>query len=521
MKKFLQEKWKTKDIEFGVFLLFLLGMAVYYGWRLFALTPWYDELYTYYYFISRGPLYAAIHWPLPNNHVGYSVLSGFLDLFGNSAIGLRGISWMSSTLSLCLLFAIGKKCLPKGFAMVPVFLFSAMGLVNQLAVQGRGYALSTCLYLTAFYELLQICQEKKQQKKHYIIFAIALVWALYTLPSSVYFVIPICVIGGAVLLLQKRNREFIKIFITAVISAVCTIVLYAVIWLAIGSNLLSKTEGGSFFEQGHVSIILYAPFKALQTGIRYMLDTPYIQSVEREGYLSLFGSWIKNLLEYYYSGLSVLLMVFIVIGIAAVIWKMVRCKEVREKGILEWFLLVSFLLTPLMLIIQASLPYYRVFSYFGIPVALLVTWLFVQIIEIIRKPGLAYSVTLFAGALCVTILVLPGSRAQYGDREAAAADALLSMNPEPGDNICVTDCDSEYLLKYMYDIETVQYEPADADYALFDKALVPIAGEFEQMDSAEAWKYYLTPDEISMEEMEKEMEICYENDRFVLYRKRK
>ncbi|MDE7133455.1 MAG: hypothetical protein K2O65_16970, partial [Lachnospiraceae bacterium] len=63
------------DIEATVFILFILGLAVYYGWRMFALTPWYDELYTYYYFISRGPVYAAIHWPLPNNHIGYSVLS--------------------------------------------------------------------------------------------------------------------------------------------------------------------------------------------------------------------------------------------------------------------------------------------------------------------------------------------------------------------------------------------------------------------------------------------------------------
>ena len=60
--------------------LFVIGMAAYYLWRMFAITPQYDELYTYYSFISRGPLYAAIHWPLPNNHVGYSVLSAFLSV---------------------------------------------------------------------------------------------------------------------------------------------------------------------------------------------------------------------------------------------------------------------------------------------------------------------------------------------------------------------------------------------------------------------------------------------------------
>ena len=55
-------------------------MAVIYGRMMYVNRPWYDELYTYYYFISKGPVYAAIHWPVPNNHIGYSVLSAFLDL---------------------------------------------------------------------------------------------------------------------------------------------------------------------------------------------------------------------------------------------------------------------------------------------------------------------------------------------------------------------------------------------------------------------------------------------------------
>ena len=98
------------DIETVVFLLFFLFMAGYYGWRMFALTPWYDELYTYYYFISRGPVYAAIHWPLPNNHIGYSVLSACLGICGSPAVALRGISYLSSLGSLLLVFLIGRKC---------------------------------------------------------------------------------------------------------------------------------------------------------------------------------------------------------------------------------------------------------------------------------------------------------------------------------------------------------------------------------------------------------------------------
>ena len=109
-RKFLPDK------EDKMFALWFVWMAVYYCFRMFSLTPWYDELYTYYYFISRGPVYAAIHWPLPNNHVGYSVLSGFLDLLGNPVLGLRGISYLAALANLLLLYKIGKKCFSEGWS---------------------------------------------------------------------------------------------------------------------------------------------------------------------------------------------------------------------------------------------------------------------------------------------------------------------------------------------------------------------------------------------------------------------
>ena len=113
-------------------------MAVYYGYRMFFLTPWYDELYTYYYFISKGPLYAAIHWPLPNNHVGYSVLSACFDFLGNAYIGLRGVSYLCALVNMYLIYRIAGKYMKEQMAFATVILYISMNLVNQLAVQGRG-----------------------------------------------------------------------------------------------------------------------------------------------------------------------------------------------------------------------------------------------------------------------------------------------------------------------------------------------------------------------------------------------
>ena len=200
---FVAGKKREHSREDMVFLLFFFAMAVYYGRRMFLLTPWYDELYTYYYFISRGPVYAAIHWPLPNNHVGYSTLSACLGIFGCAPVALRGVSYLCSLGSLVLLYRLSQKCLADRIALIPVFLFAGMYMVNQLAVQGRGYALVTFCYLTALMSLYGIVAEKRNSKCNYIVFGASLVTALWAIPSSLYVVMPICLIGGFVLLLDR------------------------------------------------------------------------------------------------------------------------------------------------------------------------------------------------------------------------------------------------------------------------------------------------------------------------------
>ena len=130
-------------------ILFTICMTGYYGWRMFALDPWYDELYTYYSFISKGPVYAAIHWPVPNNHVMYSVVSAFLNIFGNSYISLRGISFLASAGNLVLLYCLAGKFMNKVLSLGCVALYSGFYLVNYISIQGRGYTMAISFYLIA------------------------------------------------------------------------------------------------------------------------------------------------------------------------------------------------------------------------------------------------------------------------------------------------------------------------------------------------------------------------------------
>lgn len=540
-------KRKKPDLETIIFLVFLLVMVFYYGWRMFALTPWYDELYTYYYFISRGPLYAAIHWPLPNNHVGYSTLSACLSIFGSSAVALRGVSYLCSMGSLVLLFRIGRKLFDSGMAMIPVFLFAGLNLVNNLAVQGRGYALVTFCYLTAIWELLHIVAERRGRKGDYILFGISLVMALWALPSSVYVVVPICLIGGWTALLQKQYKQLKRLIVTSLLSALGTVGLYSVLWLAIGSNLLVKTEGSVYYGMGHVSVILHAPFAALKSGIDYMLATPYIQSVPREGFFTQFKEWLQTLFGTHFTYVSgghegIGYAVIFAAGAILLTCKIVKRFQNREYSqpdrllgdigtdegqqaiqknryeiFTEWYLILTIIFLPLFLIIQCTLPYYRVFSFAGVMVVLLITWLIQWVTE--RECKLQRSVRIAAVIISAMLCLADFSvnSQSYSIRDELIKDAYEQIDINNMQTIAVTDCDQEYLLLYLYGIgeEKVSRQIAEADMVLVDKYL--LGRDYDYRELPEEWKFYLTQEEMPMDYLEQEMEPVYENWHFVLY----
>ena len=539
--KFINMEKLKKDYEKTGFLIFLLIMAVYYGYRLFALTPWYDELYTYYYFISRGPVYAAIHWPVPNNHVGYSVLSAFLDYFGNPYIGLRGVSYLCALANLILIFRIGRRFLKKGLSLVAVLLYASMNLVNQMAVQGRGYTLGITCYLTAFYCLTFICKEFRTAYRYYVVFGMSLVLGLYTLPSDVYFVLPVCMTGGIYLLYQAlleskesklpvRKSEYIrklgKLITVSILAAIVTIGLYALIWLAIGSNLLIKDETGLYYGMSHVKMILTAPFDALRTGMEYMPSTPYIQSVERQGYFGRLLQWMKTLMNWYYDGFSSLFLIIVLIGICLLIWKLISGIRRKEKDNILFliFLLSGILCIPLFLTIQCALPYYRVFTYGGVLLAFLVAWMFPVILEIYDKavfdkkiPSRTQrKVVIVVGLIgLITLLssfwVNDAHHGQYSMREYQIQDALSHSDIEKAENICVTDCTQQYLMKFLYDITCENTVIEGSDYLLLDKKMMD--PEYNEME----WEFYHYYNTIPWDYVKDNMKQVYENESFVLY----
>ncbi len=558
--------------ERAVFFLLLAVMAVYYGYRMSALTPWYDELYTYYCFISKGPVYAAIHWPLPNNHVGYSVLSGFLDYLGDPYIGLRGVSYVCALVNMCLLYKISKRYLDAWVPLAVVLLYISMDLVNQLAVQGRGYTLGITCFLTAWLCMAVICEQRAFPRKVYVIYAIALVLGLYAVSSNVYWVVPLCLSGGIYLLIRgvqevkkeegerkklplsflktESGHKLAKLVAASLAAALGTVFLYTIIWAAIGSNLLVKDKASAFYGLSHIKMLLRSPFAAIERGMGYMLATPYIQSEERAGFGGRLFDWLISLSGHYYRWAAVVVAVWL-IGIFFLVFKIRRSIAAGRKMRWSWgeeqtapgyhqpiqafgafpreghpdrlllylILLIEIVFVPLCLLIQCKRPYYRVFTYGGVLLAVLLGVLISWILKGISAIGkakwraghLSTIAFLLAVAISVKCLGSFGYNQQYGTREHEIEDAFSKADIGKWDNFCVTDCYQEYLLYFLYGIRCENREIEGADVVLLDKRMAD--PEFDEM----IWEFYHYHDTIPWGYIEQEMELVYENEDYLLY----
>lgn len=527
---FIAGKKPKVSREDGIFCLFFLVMAVYYGWRMFTLIPWYDELYTYFYFISRGPVYAAIHWPLPNNHVGYSTLSACLGIFGCAPVALRGVSYLCSLGSLIFLYRISKKWFAGCVTLIPVFLFAGMHMVNQLAVQGRGYALVTFCYLSAILSLQHIAVEKSDNKRNYIIFGLSLVVALWAIPSSLYMVMPVCLIGGFVLLLDRDYGRLIRLIVTSLISAVCTAGIYCLLWLAIGSNLITKINDMPFYQGRHIDVIIHRPFWALTEGMEYMLATPYIQSMTRLEFNGQAGHWLNTLfgtqLAPMWGLAGGLMKILLAAGLAAAVVCLVRRPK---EAFLEWYFVLTAALLSLALLIQCKLPYQRVFSFLGVWAALLLGWLIQKSAALLREhadsrwrswlgKGFLAAAYILAGIAWAFVLA---DRSPYSMRDELLADAFGQIEIKDTDVVALTDCDQEYLFLYLYgkrDEQTTRDIEA-ADIIILDKALLGLP--YDYREGPEEWKFYLTAEDVAAKAdyMEENMTQVYENWNFILFQK--
>ena len=500
-------------------VLFILFMTICYVRMMFTNGPWYDELYTYYYFISRGPVYAAIHWPVPNNHVGYSVISAFLNIFGNAYVSLRGVSFIAAVVNLVLIYKLCLKCLDKYFSLAATALYAGAYLIFRLSVQGRGYTLATTCFLFAVLSAMRICTGD-YGKRHFVFFAASLIYGLYIVPSSIYWVMPVCIAGGLYLLFEKEFGRLLKLFLSGVCAAVVTFFLYSLIWLAIGANLLCKDAESAYFGMSQAKVVLKAPLAALLKGIEYMTATPYIQSIDRSECIRGLFDYFNVLCSQFYDRIGGLALVLLSAG--AVVCILQLCTEKgadKNRRYILFFTSCCFVLVPVMLIIQSVHPYKRVLGFYLIPLLISFVIFISGLVGAVKNKKAADCVKAVVAGLAIIYAALNVTGGYYNQELAEVENRMESafskMNAEEIDTIYYTDDFQKYVLKFYHDVTPEEY------YTLAEANYVVIGPQQRDENYSEPeWPVLYPFSQGLLDDVKRDMEEVASSEGYTVYRRK-
>lgn len=507
------------------FILFLCGITIYYIWRLFNITPWYDELFTYRNFIDRGIIYSMTHWPLPNNHIFFSICSAILNKYTNPYIGLRGISLLASIGSFILLYRLIGRIMNKMVALAGCNILASMYCVTRQAVQGRGYALSGFLLLLALTELFNICVTDKDKGNdnagrhlavlsHYICFALSLAGGLYTVPSNLYWVIPICLAGGVFLLFMKDYKKLCQLIAVSLCAAVLTFGLYSIIWCFTGASMLRGDAANGFSGMRIRQIVIKTPLKCMSLGLNNMLSNGFIQSISKEEFWNGLYAYISSLLNSFYQGKASFIKWLLFFCLEVVMIEIIKHIKAEKFSLvfLELYCVILICAIPIGLWMQTVLPFTRIYTYLGNVLTLLFSLVYYAVAP--RRVDKIY--VAMAIALLLVCCSEVNYNSDYSDKDTEIKMALESMDMQQVNTTLEND---EYvsLNQYFY-INKLKGKNLESSYDQPDFVLVDnILGNKENGLKLSVWPYYRTTEELPWEWIEEHMEKIYVGSTYTAY----
>lgn len=339
-----------------LFLMLVLTAAVVSVYYALALPVSFDEACTYILFTREGFIKTVTNYPAPNNHVFYSILTGFSSIFpfGNILFKIRVTSIIINIFSILALYKFAITFFSRKFGLLLVAFYSCIFLTVYYSYMARGYGLVNLLFIACLYYTFKIINGD-ERRNNFLFLGLFSVLGLYTIPTFIYPVVSLCLY----IILMKR-----QLFWTTVQTGIGIIL---------------------------TTLLLYSPI-IYNCGLKSIIDNPYVHPME-------FIPTLKSIPYYFLFTIQEITGIYgtvVVIAIGISLYLILKSKAKKEI-----YFALAMILAPLILIIlQRVNPYARVFNYCSI--VLLIVFLF-PYQHLIDKMKMAY---IFPLVLMVQIIFL-------------------------------------------------------------------------------------------------------------------
>ncbi|MCC3159028.1 hypothetical protein LJ737_17425 [Hymenobacter sp. 15J16-1T3B] len=216
----------------------LLGLLLLVrGYYLLRYPLYGDEVVTYLSFVREGGLAASSFYPIPNNHVGYSVLGWLFSLLSSNF-------YWSTRLPTFLLSAAGTAGVGllllrrAGFrvAALTVLLFGFFPYALFQSVVGRGYFLLGICAQLGFVAALALLQGRRRPRLAWAVLVGSSVAGLYAMPS---YLLVLGSLGAALVAAAGRRPELRSpLGLASLVVGAAALLLYAPVMLVSGPRAL-------------------------------------------------------------------------------------------------------------------------------------------------------------------------------------------------------------------------------------------------------------------------------------------
>lgn len=220
----------TKILFISTLIVICLLRVLYWHWLPF----FYDEIYSWLFFVRKGLFTTLSYYPGPNNHIFSNLLSVFLHKTGLPPVYTMRLPSLPAGLITCLLagFYFRKK---QGwpFAFCAMILVAFHPAIMFYSIQGRGYTLQIFWFLLNLISAERIFK-KQDPVYNSVLYGIAGVLGMWTLPTHVYALFSIFITGSGISLSGKSYAFFKKWLLVHILIALGGFLVYLPVFIVTG-----------------------------------------------------------------------------------------------------------------------------------------------------------------------------------------------------------------------------------------------------------------------------------------------
>lgn len=227
-------------------LLLLLGLqAGFYLYYLIDVPLEYDAWYSYRHYSGNSFWITWFYYPSPNNHILYNLIARIFVVTGiDCEVAVRLPGFIASIITVYYFFKVSKHYFKSFISLTLVAFVITLHLFIIYSYEARGYSFVNLFCIWMIYSSIKLSENYTGLKyRLLLIFSMAL--GLFSVPSFLYVILPICALLFVYVLKQRRKDYFLRFLKDLVIAVLLVFAEYSMVLLYNDPQNLINPNGGS------------------------------------------------------------------------------------------------------------------------------------------------------------------------------------------------------------------------------------------------------------------------------------